>query len=411
MIPAIAFMPTKDRVRSASPAVLLALLLLFALPCRAALSPNGEKLLDEGLTSLYGLDYEQSRSAFRKLIELEPDNPFGYLFESGAIWWQSSQEYGLFKDTPTLQGLFEQDVEAALRKSKPLLDSPDKAVRADAYFVSGMALGTRGQWGLLRGHWLQAYFDGKKAIKYLKKCLKIDPDYHDAYLGLGVFDYQAARLPAVIQFSPLVGVRGDEERGLERIHLAMDKGRYGSRQAAQLLVSIYIVDKHDYGRALTLVARLRKDFPQSPYFQFLEIVLRHRLGDWDGSLRESRDLFERTQAFPKEFDRKLLSLFCGLAAEKCFQEEDVARALVWLDHALESAGGGTPSAWLALLRLYRGQTLDILMKREEAVKEYKLVLSAADFSGFHARARRCLAQSCDAQSTIEHLRALSRGEP
>lgn len=390
---------------------LLALLSLLAVPCRAALSPNGEKFLDEGLTSLYGLDYEQSRSAFRKLIELEPDNPFGYLFESGAIWWQSSQEYGLFKDTPTLQGLFEQDVEAALRKSKPLLDSPEKAARADAYFVSGMALGTRGQWGLLRGHWLQAYFDGKKAIKYLKKCLKIDPDYHDAYLGLGVFDYQAARLPGIIQFSPLVGVRGDEERGLERIHLAMDKGRYGSRQAAQLLASIYILDKHDYGRALTVVSRLRKDFPQSSYFQFLEIVLRHRLGDWDGSLREARDLFERTKASPKELDRKLLSLFCGLAAEKCLDSSDIEQALVWLDHALESSGGEKPGSWLSLLRLYRGQALDILERREEAVKEYKSVLASPAFSDFHARAGHCLAHPCRAQAALEHLRALSRGEP
>src|SRR5258708_5579202 len=174
-------------------AILLAAALL-ASPGGAALSPNAELSLDRGLHDLYSLDYVEARADFRKLIEQEPDNPFGYLFESGAIWWQSSQEYGLFKDTPTLQGLFEQDVEFAIKKADPLTDSKDKGLKADGHFVEGMALGTRGQWSLMRGHYMKAFFDAKKAIKHLKKVPKIDSSYRDVDLGLGVFDYQAAHM-------------------------------------------------------------------------------------------------------------------------------------------------------------------------------------------------------------------------
>ena len=91
----------------------LAILLAAPVPVHAGgarTSPATQAQLDEGLNALYSLDYVQARRASRKLIELEPDNPFGYLFEASAIWWQASQEYVLFKDTPTLQGLFEQDV-------------------------------------------------------------------------------------------------------------------------------------------------------------------------------------------------------------------------------------------------------------------------------------------------------------
>ena len=28
----------------------------------------------------------------------------------------------------------------------------------------------------MRHHWLKAYFDGKHAVKHLKKCEKLDPD-------------------------------------------------------------------------------------------------------------------------------------------------------------------------------------------------------------------------------------------
>src|SRR5204863_36047 len=102
----------------------------FARAGGAKTSPAATAYLDEGITALYSLDYPRSRKAARKLIELEPDNPFGYLFEAGAIWWQSSQEFGLFKDTPTLQGLFEQDIEAGVRKAEAYIDSKDKQTRA-----------------------------------------------------------------------------------------------------------------------------------------------------------------------------------------------------------------------------------------------------------------------------------------
>ncbi len=275
-------------------ASLVLALLLGAAPAAAGprLTPAAEKQLTEGIDRLYGLDYDASRAAFRKLIELEPDNPWGYLFEAGGIWWQSSQEYGLFKDTPTLQGLFEQDVEAALRKAEAYIDSKDPQTRADGYFVSGMTLGTRGQWNVMKGKWIAAYLDGKKAVKHLNKCVKLDDEYYDAYLGLGLFDYQAARFSGIARLGAFLGgMRGDEKRGLERIALATEKARYANRQAAQLLANTYIIDLHDYARALPVLEKLRVMFPDSVYFVFLEALVRHRLGDWDGSAALGRTLF------------------------------------------------------------------------------------------------------------------------
>jgi len=64
-----------------------------------------------------------------------------------------------------LQGLFEQDVEAAIRKADPWTNSKDKAVRADGHFAMGMALGTSACGACLRGHHVKAYFEGK-AVKH-----------------------------------------------------------------------------------------------------------------------------------------------------------------------------------------------------------------------------------------------------
>lgn len=396
---------------------LAAVLLLAAALAGPASALDGPHLstaaaaqLDEGLTRLYSLDYAESRAAFRKLIELDPDNPFGYLFEAGGIWWESSQEYGLFSSTPTLQGLFEQDVEAAQRKADLYMDSKDPKVRADGYFASGMALGTLGQWRLMKRHMLDAFFTGKKAIKHLKKCVKLSPDYADARLGLGVFDYQTAHLSGVAKVGVLFGMKGNEKRGLEGIIFAMENSPTAGRQAAQLLSQIYITDMHDFARALPVIQRLRHDFPGSPYFIFLEALLRHRLGDWDGSLALGRELYAQAAADPEDFRPKWLTLVCGLSGADCLNKEDAERALAWFDHAVETTAREKPTGFHALLRLDRASLLDVLERREEAVADYKKTLLLPDFDGSRARAKACLASPCGREEQLARLRLLSKSE-
>src|SRR5579883_3270599 len=142
----------------------LTLLLVSAPSCRAALSPQAEQALQAGLKDLYDLNYARSRADFHGLTVSEPNDPFGYLFEAGGIWWESSQEYGLFQDTPALEGLFEQDVQASIRTAQAWANAKDDDHKADGNFALGIALGTEGQWRLLRREWMRAYFEGKKAI-------------------------------------------------------------------------------------------------------------------------------------------------------------------------------------------------------------------------------------------------------
>ena len=385
-------------------------LLLIALPGLAAgqpqLSPAAEAQLDEGLHRLYSLDYVESRASFRKLIELEPDNPFGYLFDAGGIWWQSSQEYGLFTDTPTLQGIFEADIDAGQRTADAYILSDDPRKQAAGYFVSGMILGTRGQWRLMRRHWLDAYFDGKKAVKHLKKCLKLDPSFYDAYLGLGLFDYQAAHLSGIAKLGILFGMAGNEKRGLAHIQLAIDKSRYAKRQASEFLLCIYLIDRRDFARALPISLALRRDFPESPYYIFIEALIRHNLGDAANSLALARELGGRIEADPAAFQSKWLTLVCGLSGPECLSPSEAGRSLVWFDRALAATAQEKPSSFHALLHLFRAQLLDILGHRDAAVAEYRAAAAIPAPTFVHARATACLATACGHEATLRSLRAM-----
>ncbi len=374
------------------------------------LDPVAAAQLDEGLRRLYSLDYAQSRAAFRKLIEVEPESSFGYLFEAGGIWWESSQEYGLFTDTPTLQGLFEEDVDEAIRKAEVETRSRDPRVRADGYFVSGMALGTLGQWRLMKHRWIDAYFAGKKAIKNLKKCKKIDDHYFDADLGLGVFDYQSANLSGIAKLGFLLGIRGDEKRGLAEIWNAADKSRYAARQAAEFLLSIYILDKRDFAAALPLIERLEGQMPESPYYIFLETLARFHLNDATGSRAAARRLFAVAQKDRGAFRPKWLTLVCGLSGSACLEPGEAQGTLAWIDDALESEEGRSPDSFQALLRLLRGQALEDLGRRDEARIEYRKVAVLPEFDFTRARAAQCLAASCGRDEQLRWLKSLHDGE-
>ncbi|UPT72652.1 MAG: hypothetical protein M0D55_11900 [Elusimicrobiota bacterium] len=393
--------------------LLLALLLLpgAASAGGARTTPAAEAKLDEGLTALYGLDYPRSRRAARELIEMDPDNPFGYLFEAGAIWWQASQEFGLFKDTPTLQGLFEQDIEAGVRKAEAYIDSKDRQTKMDGLFVSGMTLGVRGQWNLMKRNWWAALSDGKASMKRLKKLNKMDDEYEDAYLGLGVFDYQAAHLSGVAKLGAIFGLRGDEKRGLERIRRAVEKAGFARRQAAQMLASIYIIDLRENEKGLEVVQLLKKDFPDSVYFVYLDALLRHRLGDFEGSLASAREIHKRLAADTKAFRPKWLTLVCGLSGADCLGKTDLEPALLWLDRALEATAkdkAAKNDSFRTFLRLLRATALDALGRRDEAVKDYQQVEFKPALGESREIARACLSSPCTREVTLKRLRDMAK---
>lgn len=393
----------------------LLLLCLGAAPAAGGsppLSPAARSHLDEGFRELADLDYARSRSAFRRIIELEPDNPFGYLLEAGALWWQASQEYGLFQSSPTLGDIFERDIDEALDKTAAYIDSRDPQLRASGYFISGMALGTRGQRSLLKRDYLAAYFDGKKAVRHLKKCLKIDENYADAYLGLGVFDYQAARFSGIARLGGiLLGLGGNQTRGLERIRFAMEHADVFGRQAAQFLVAIELSDLREEVRALRTIERLRRDFPTSVYYLFLEALVCDRLGDHRRSVALARRIERKAAEDPGAFLRKELTLACGLSGAACLSPEDGQALLRWTERALELSKEDQAGPFRPWVRSLRGLALDMLGRREEALTEYRRVLQSS-FAPHDARRRAhdCLAEPCSRETLLQDLRARSRLE-
>ena len=74
-------------------------------------------------------------------------------------------------------------------------------------------------------HWWKAYRYGAQGIDYLEQLIRRDPDYYDAYLGLGLYHYYTDILPRFAKAATfLLGLDRDNERGLPGLRPAGDKG-------------------------------------------------------------------------------------------------------------------------------------------------------------------------------------------
>jgi hypothetical protein len=103
-------------------------------------------------------------------------------------------------------------------------------------------------------------------------------------------------------------------------------------------------------------------------------------------------------------------LVCGLSGPDCLARPDAEAALAWFDRAVEPAPRRKPDAFAALSHLLRGQLLDVLGRRDDAVAEYRRTAALPDVDLSRKRAAACLAAPCGRQEVLLRLRALSKGE-
>lgn len=403
----------------------LGALLAFALPARAAVeigdadavgedSPLpavladsyaayavGDTTLTDSLKAMYALDYDEAErlsDAFRTRL---PDNPYGELFLAGQLWWRSATENLTADDDERLAQRFDKHSRAAVSKAKRLFKAPKTQVRAEAYFVAGMSLGVRGQWRLTNNQFFKAYLDGKKAMKYLKKCVEIDPEFHDAYLGLGIFDYQAAVLPGVLRLGALLLARGDRERGLERIQRAIDKGQFANRQAASFMLTIYQTTEKDPVKAVALTRRMRKDFPDAVYYHGVEGAMTASNGDMPASLASWTAAYNALAGDPAALRKKFWGVLCGSWGSDCVSEGRLVAAEAWTTWALATPNPTAAPGWNAMLHLVRGFARDARRDVKGAGEDYHAVhADPAAPLPLKDLAASCARQSCTPKRLI-----------
>src|SRR5262249_25345113 len=257
-----------------------------AVATSAALPPEIMELRREGHEALYNLDSATAVEKFEEIRRRAPYHPAGDLYLATALW------LGHLNKTRRLQsGLYgsgssfyagadkakegsegdavDPNVDRAFRermaqaKTKALALVARNRNDADAQYFLGAYYGVMAAYEASVGRRVfSAMRNGSRCVDAHERALKIKPDYYDAYLSIGVYDYIAGSLPFGYRvMATMVGVRGNKKRGIGRLQTIIENNAPTADDARILLVAIFRNEKR-YDDALTQLDQLCSKYPR-----------------------------------------------------------------------------------------------------------------------------------------------------
>lgn len=117
----------------------------------------------------------------------------------------------------------------------------------------------------IEGSWWGAFQTGQDAQSLMEEVLEEDPEYYDAYLMLGMFEYFADRMSGLTSFiASILGFSGDRDTGLEYINLAYEKGSsvtFG--QASLILIEIFTRMEENKFSSIPYFERFLEKYPKN----------------------------------------------------------------------------------------------------------------------------------------------------
>jgi hypothetical protein len=374
----------------------------------AALPQDVIELRREGNEALYNMDYATARAKFEEIRKRIPQHPAGDLYIATVIWLEhlnksrrlqtslyqneSSFYAGADKAKEDSEGdAVDQSLDRAFRdrmaqaKTKALALVARNKNDADAQYFLGAFYGVMaGYEASTARKFFAAMRNGSRGVDAHEKVLKLKPDYYDAYLSVGMYDYIVGTLPfAYKAIAALAGIRGNKQRGITRLQTIVEKETATADDARVMLLAIYQNEKR-YENALALLEQLSAKYPRS-YLVKLEkaytLVSLKRAGDAYAAFEE---LLKDPAAAPA------VDLVHYQYAEALSANKEHKRAAEHFLEVPKSKGADANLATLALLRA--AQVFDLAGQRNDAVAQYKAVLARPNVYDTREQAEKGLKQ-------------------
>ncbi len=267
----------------------LSLVLVACLGSQAQAGPLPEERADDGVDAetyaragqihFYNNEYDETFDHYRHAIAVAPDNAryhnylaTGYLYKqlylSGQLdanLYSASNEFAKaqpIKADAALIQAFQEELKKAREIAQQRLAKNPSDIEAIYALASSYAIEGNYHFSVTR-EFFAALSDGKQAKKYAQQVKKLDPNFADADMILGVYEYAVGSIPAYIRWlSFLMGLHGDKQAGIRLLQNAVTRSKYSTTDAAVLLSVIYNREKQ-YAYTRELLARLGTYYPRN----------------------------------------------------------------------------------------------------------------------------------------------------
>jgi len=407
--------------------ILLLLFLLLAALSGSALAQSGdhktgtaaaerlEELYAKGSAALFNLDYDSAQQTFKEMARLSPDDPTGVQMQAYALWLETLNKSRLLqaaiystqsfyagtedKPDPRVVQDFRDLTRQATQLAKARLQRNPRDPQT--LYILGAIETLKGSFAAtIERRFLAALRDGSSGVDRHRQVIKLDPNFHDAELSIGLYDYIVGTLPLgaklVVSF---VGARGSKKRGIETLERVAKEGHWERDDARVLLIGLYKREKR-FPEALDLSRELQEKYPRNYLFRLetadtliLQAVTERRAN----RIKEAAELeTEAVRAFDQLLHARstagaparaldLIHFRYGEALLLLGQSEHAAREFL----AATIVNGAEPGL-VTRAHLRAAQAFDLAGKRDEALAEYRIVLSRPNIYDSLEQARRGL---------------------
>jgi tetratricopeptide (TPR) repeat protein len=355
-----------------------------------------DRIRQEGNDALYNMDYAAARDRYTQMTKLAPGHPAGYVYLANNMWLELlNQRRRLTTSTYTGGSFYEQDkdedkvdpkrdrefsdlIKQALSATQARLRSNPKD--AEALYYQASAYGLRAGYDTtVKRSFVRAMGDANDSIAIQKKVLKADPDYVDAYMSIGLYEYVIDSLPFGWRLlARVAGLKGSKKKGIEHLELVTQKGKYAADDARVLLMGIYTKEGQPE-RALEMISQLAAKYPRNYLFGIERATMLYRMNRAEEGSRVYADLLKEARIAGQATD--LINYQWG---ESLASRGDHAAAIEKYNAAARWPKSDADLTSLA--HLGAGQSLDALGKREEALAEYQTVLKRNNIYNSHKQA-------------------------
>jgi hypothetical protein len=364
---------------------------------------NFDPVVHDGYEHFYILDYDGAISRFESVLKAHPQDPMAYGYVQMATVFRELYHQDLLDTTYYAHDNFltskrNVPVSAATRQRIEYLTDTgirlaDERLRANpsdknAYFARGYLRGIHAVFITLVDHsFVTAARQGYASRGDSEQVLKLDPEYADAKMAIGIQQFAVASLPRWVRMLVgIVGVGGNKERGLNLLRDAAAHGVITSVESRTVL-SVFLRHDGRYPEALVVQHGLATEYSHDYLFRLEEANLAKDEGNGPGAIALYKEVLADA-AKPGYFidPRRQLAYF-GLADTQRGQN-DIADAA---ENYLKAADQPDGSDWLRKrAQLNAGEMYDLLHQRQKAVQLYRMASSGGGDQSQAETARRLL---------------------
>lgn len=404
--------------------ILLLLFVLSAFPFASALAQPGDngkgtavsprlKLQEKGSEAIFNLDYDVAWQSFTEMGRLYPDDPTGPQMLATTLWLKTlNQARRLQAAIYSTQSFYAgtedkadprvvQDFRDLTRQATQLAKARLQRNPRDpqALYVLGATESLRAAFAAtVERRFLAALISGSSGVETQRDVIRLDPNFHDAELTIGMYDYIVGTLPLPVKMlASIAGAHGSKKRGIQTLERVAKEGQWTRDDAKVLLIAIYKKEKR-FPEALALSRELHEKYPRNYLFRLetadslasQAAIERHitKPKDADAMESEALSIFEMmlherstAGAAPRALD--LIHFRYGEALLLMGQAQRAAREFLTAT-TVTGADPGTVSR----AHLRAAQAFDLAGMRSEALAEYRVVLSRPNTYDSYDQARR-----------------------